>query len=107
MNDLVLNEIKYLKSNVCLYPSSEIHPLLNVKKPQEKTYSKRSKPQKSKSGKPEKSRHKDRSSRGGEEANENSSELLCMCERERDTCRTDRDGQIDVTERETHMQKTD
>ncbi|KAK3801186.1 hypothetical protein RRG08_028196 [Elysia crispata] len=52
-------------------PPDEIHPLLNVKKPQEKTYSKRSKPQKSKSGKPEKSRHKDRSSRGGEEANEN------------------------------------
>ncbi|GFR70863.1 retinoblastoma-binding protein 5 [Elysia marginata] len=57
-------------------PPDEIHPLLNVKKPQEKTYSKRTKPQKSKGSKPEKSRHKDRGSRGGEEANENSSELI-------------------------------
>lgn len=50
---------------------SEIHPLLNVKKPQEKAQSKKSRPQKSKSSKPENSRHKDRSSRVDDGANEN------------------------------------
>uniref|UniRef100_A0A0B7AG75 Uncharacterized protein n=1 Tax=Arion vulgaris TaxID=1028688 RepID=A0A0B7AG75_9EUPU len=53
-------------------PREEIHPLLNVKKQQEKSHSKRTRPQKSKSSKPEKSRHKDRSSRTDDAANENS-----------------------------------
>lgn len=44
-------------------PSDEIHPLLNVKKQPEKCHSKKTRPQKSKSGKTEKSRHKDRSGR--------------------------------------------
>lgn len=49
---------------------TEIHPILNVKKPQEKTHSKKSKPQKSKSSKQEKSRHKDRN-KGDDGAGEN------------------------------------
>uniref|UniRef100_A0A2C9JS44 Uncharacterized protein n=1 Tax=Biomphalaria glabrata TaxID=6526 RepID=A0A2C9JS44_BIOGL len=51
-------------------PRDEIHPILNVKKPQEKTHSKKSKPQKSKSSKQEKSRHKDRN-KGDDGAGEN------------------------------------
>ncbi|BFZ13683.1 hypothetical protein BsWGS_16722 [Bradybaena similaris] len=53
-------------------PKDEIHPLLNVKKPQEKSHSKKARPQKSKSSKPEKPRHKDRSSRTDDTNNENS-----------------------------------
>ncbi|XP_059151928.1 retinoblastoma-binding protein 5 homolog isoform X2 [Physella acuta] len=56
-------------------PRDEIHPLLNVKKPQEKAQSKKSRPQKSKSSKPENSRHKDRSSRVDDGANENAGSL--------------------------------
>ncbi|XP_005112727.1 retinoblastoma-binding protein 5 homolog isoform X2 [Aplysia californica] len=48
-------------------PHDEVHPLLNVKKAPEKGHSKKARPQKSKSSKVEKSRHKDRSSRGGED----------------------------------------
>ncbi|KAH9504551.1 Retinoblastoma-binding protein 5 [Bulinus truncatus] len=51
-------------------PRDEIHPILNVKKTQEKTHSKKSRPQKSKSSKPEKSRQKERN-RGDEASVEN------------------------------------